>query len=315
VAETLKIDNILKNIDGFRQGGKSIIRNRIYRVGVELEGGWLKLPDPGMELVPDGSIRGVTAVAAVEAPIVDQLRQPPAAPTPRPPIFRTRRDRDAWEAANAYQQQLNQQVGQYQAAAVIANAPRPIALHVGEYPSQVLELKEYQGWMKKYYPSHVNDTCGLHVHMSFKRALHYSMLMVPEYPQTIITYLAKWALEEKLPKEHPIWDRLMGKSSYCKLDFFPDDQAHNPRKVYDHGMKGHRYTVINYCHAKTGGTLECRLLPMMSTADLGIRAVKRVIDITNACLVALKNREPKESASLVIDGITDELHENSRIYV
>ena len=169
--------------------------------------------------------------------------------------------------------------------------------------------------MKKYYPSHVNESCGLHVHMSFKRALHYSMLMVPEYPQTIITYLAKWALEEKLSEKHPIWDRLRGKSSYCKLDFFPDDQAHNPRKVYDHGMKGHRYTVINYCHAKTGGTLECRLLPMMDTADQGIRAVKRVIDITNACLVALKNREPKESASLVIDGITDELHENSRIYV
>ena len=269
------------------------------------EGGWVKLPDPGMELVPDGSIRGIVA-REVEAPIVDQLRQPPIAPTPRP-VFRTVRNRTAWEAA------------QMQNAANVlmeaAPTPRPIQLHVGEYPSQVLELKEYQGWMKKYYPSHVNESCGLHVHMSFKRALHYSMLMVPEYPQTIITYLAKWALEEKLSEKHPIWDRLRGKSSYCKLDFFPDDQAHNPRKVYDHGMKGHRYTVINYCHAKTGGTLECRLLPMMDTADQGIRAVKRVIDITNACLVALKNREPKESASLVIDGITDELHENSRIYV
>ena len=311
MAETLKIDKILSNMDKRGPGGKPIIRERIYRVGVELEGGWVKLPDPGMELVPDGSVRGLVAREvehAVEEPVLVNL-QPPAAPVRRP-IFHTIRDRLAWEAQqlmlNANQLVMNQQQ---------ANVPRTLALHVGEYPSQILELKEYQGWMKKYYPSHVNESCGLHVHMSFKRALHYSMLMVPEYPQTIITYIAKWALEEKLPAKHPIWDRLMGKSSYCKLDFFPDDQAHNPRKNYDHGAKGHRYTVINYCHAKTGGTLECRLLPMMSTADQGIRAVKRVIDITNACLVALKNREPKESASLIIDGITDELRENSRIYV
>ncbi len=192
-----------------------------------------------------------------------------------------------------------------------------IPLYTGEYPSEILELSKYPLWMKKNYPTAVNKTCGMHVHMSFfpkHAALHYSRLMVPEYTQTIILYVAKWALEEKLDKKHPIWDRLNGKNTFCKLEFYPDEQAKSTKKVFDHAGRGNRYTVINYCHAQHS-TVECRLLPMMDNADLAIRAIKRVIDVTNACLVALKGREEKIEAKLTVDQSLEGIDELQRIYI
>ncbi len=278
MAEALKIDNILARIDTKNARGKPAIRNRIYRVGIELEGGWTKLPQ-GVELVHDGSVKGL------------QAKQKP----------------------------ITQQQIRFDAArnVIVQNHPQPGVqemLHVGEFPSEILELQKYPLWMSKNYPSHVNHTCGMHVHMSFNKAFHYCRLMVPEYPQTIVIYMAKWAMDEKLPANHPIWDRLRGKNEFCKLEFFPDEQAKQSRKIYDHAMKGHRYTVINYCHAKTS-TLECRLLPMMDTAEQGIRAVKRVLDITNACLVALKGKEEKVRAKLVVDNSIEGIDEKKTIYV
>lgn len=178
-------------------------------------------------------------------------------------------------------------------------------LHVGELPSAPMEVKNVPAWIKAYYPTSVNASCGLHVHMSFKSAYHYERLMEPEYPKTIQAYLIEWAKEEKLPETHAIWERLSGKNRFCLDAFAPDQQANNPRKIYDHDNPGNRYSMINYCHA-LHGTLECRVLPMMETPAQAVRAVQRVLDVTNACLVAIKAREQKLRTEVTI-GKADEL--------
>lgn len=230
-------------------------KNRIYLIGVELEGGWKKLPDEGLELHHDGSVQFPTE------PVTD---------------------------AQLFQMQLGQR-------------QRPVnhGMLVGEIPSPIMEPAKMAAWVTKYHPHHVNKTCGLHVHMSFKSAQHYDWLMEKSYQDTVIEYLARWAKENAIPAEHCIWERLAGKSEYCKLDFNPDIQVRG--RITDRKRAGHRYTAINYCHAEHG-TLECRVLPMLETAKLSVSAVKRVLDITNACLLVQARKEKKLSAEVEDDG-------------
>lgn len=261
-------------------------KNRIYRVGIELEGGWEKLP-AGVNLTHDGSVR-VRAPANVQAD----------------------------PALAARYVELN---GLYQRGGIsrvlmteflrlhdMFGGGGAGGLHTGEIPSPPLELTAYPAWMKAFYPHHVNETCGLHVHLSFENAKLYQLLMTPSYPATIVRYVNSWATRENLPPEHCIWGRIKGKSEYCQHMFYADLQARRTEKDHDRQRHGNRYTVINYCYG-IHNTAECRILPMMATCDLGISAVKNVIDVTNAFLVASAKREERISSKYEVDD--DGLHE------
>ncbi len=233
------------------------LKNFVYRVGVELEGGWTKLPD-GVDLHPDGSVSGI------------QLTQ-------------------AEQAANATATSISQQ---------------PFKLRLGELQSEPMEVRKVQAWMEQSYPSHVNESCGLHVHMSFKSALHYMWLMAPEFQATMKEYVRRWAVDEGLNSSHRLFSRLKGSNTYCKDEFFADGQAARTKKSYDHNGPS-RYTMINYPHG-LHGTIEARLLPMFDTVDQSVKAVQRVLDVTNACIVKCAMKEERLDASA---GITRaELH-------
>ncbi|HVI39909.1 MAG TPA: hypothetical protein VM577_04545 [Anaerovoracaceae bacterium] len=227
MAKPLNLDSIIGNP-----------KNRIARVGVELEGGWIK-PPADMVLEHDGSVFRDQTTGLVVPPVgVTKLGELP--------------------------------LGPYQPAAI------PKA-------------------MRKYYPQKVDKTCGMHVHMSFESLLHYGRLMVPEYQETIVEYLGRWAQKEGFPKTHHIWQRLEGKSPYCQKKFWPDLQIDMKRKggneYYDQQRPGHRYTIVHYCGRQN--TIEVRVLPMMENVDQAIRAIKQVFDITNACLVVLAAKEER----------------------
>lgn len=202
-------------------------KNRIGRIGVELEGGWKQLPD-GAHLERDGSVFGDQGV----------------------PGFKC-----------------------------------------GELPIGPMQPAAMPKFMKKYYPQKVDSTCGMHVHMSFESLRHYAWLMVPEYQETICEYLIQWAKDERFSTDHHIWGRLKGESIYCQKKFWPDEQVSYKKKDHDHNRDGHRYTIVHYCGRML--TIEVRVLPMMVTADQAIRAVKQVLDITNASLVLLADRNQK----------------------
>lgn len=224
-------------------------RNRIYRVGVELEGAWDRHV---VGLVHDGSVN------------------------PRDnPVF----DASIMQTCN-----------------------------IGELPSPPLEPIEIPKWIKDNYPKYIKHTCGLHVHMSFFTPRHYDKLAdSPSYQETMLHYLYLWGKDEGLKKDHPLWPRLEGKSEYCTKKFWPEMQIISA-KDHDRRRKGNRYTAINYCWSVFGskeggvGTLECRVLPMMETPAQSARAVRRVIDVTNAYLVATASREELISGSVGVKG-------------
>lgn len=175
---------------------------------------------------------------------------------------------------------------------VFHNKRPPGTPHIGELglgPAMPAGMPEL---LRTHYPKSVNDTCGMHVHMSFVNPRYYGVLMVPEYQTTVLKYLTDWAkgLKNKqgnpvFKDDHCIWMRLRGESRYCRIEFWPDVQANTKEKGHDQTTYGHRYTVIHYCGRLK--SIECRVLPMMRTSATAAKAVRRLVDITNACLYVL----------------------------
>lgn len=234
------------------------IRNRIYRVGIELEGGWTALP-PGLSHIErDGSVQF--------------------------PQFYQSGDHcyDPLTRASICQK---------------GEIPSPPLLPDSKKPADPLNMEK---WLRNHWPQYINETCGMHVHMSFRNAFVYMTLMEERFMWTVLEFIKRWAdaqvVKGTLAADHCIFPRIEGKSEYCQHVFLADDQAQKVRKEYDHHGQGHRYTVINFPFSRQG-TVECRLLPMMSTVDLALEAIKEVMNITNAYLYQVAAMD-----NLVIDG-------------
>lgn len=265
------------NLDKFINNAK----DRIYRVGIELEGGWTDLPT-GTRVDRDGSVH-VDPPKTLRVTHMEQWS--PQRIEQRIREFRQELRTTLAQAQRLVQQEITQQQG------ILPN------WNVGEITSAPMEMASVGSWILKYHPQVVNVTCGLHVHMSFKDARFYSRLMdTTDYQDTILDYLKRWAEKEGLPKTHPIWPRLEGKNEYCQLVFFPDEQAQSVHKNYDRTHPGHRYTAINYCFEQHK-TVECRVLPMMEKPEQSVSAVKTVVGITNAFLASQR----KKIEGMVVD--------------
>lgn len=263
------------------------IKNRIDKIGIELEGGWNTLPR-GVALVHDGSVRFSSGRTNEMPPAVAALYHAINAGSLAGFPDTAGRDASYNQLYSAWQDlQPN---------------------HVGEYPSVALELGQWIAWIKTAYPSHTNASCGMHVHMSFRTgkrkndALTYQRLMDPAYTATLLDQFTKWAVghREVFPPEHHIWDRLMGNGQYCQALFHADSQAKQTRKDYRHDGEGHRYTAVNYCWS-LHGTLEFRTLPMMPTVDLAIEAITHLLNVTNAFLVVSRSRDLKKKIEIPCD--------------
>ncbi len=258
-------------------------RNRIAQVGVELEGGWNKLPAE-VRLTHDGSVRGISSFPpAKEAELIELTRL-------------------LNNSGGTNEQQLRFQKLYHEQQRCAEK------LKIGELPSPILSMKQadpmyWPVWVRKFYPSHVNYTCGLHVHMSFNRELTYQRLMDSTYSKTILEEMRKWAEARTIPAEHPLWARLAGSCEYCQHLFYAEQQTKERVKRNtnaDHRREGSRYTVVNYPWSLLH-TVEVRLLPMFDQADLAIEAIQQVINITNAFLMATRRREEWHSVNLVIE--------------
>lgn len=168
---------------------------------------------------------------------------------------------------------------------------REAGYEYGEIPIGPMQPAALRGFLKKYYPHKVDETCGMHVHMSFESPLHYTILAAPEYQETVIEYLVRWGKEVGVPSNHCFWSRLAGKNEYCQKKYWPDEQIQTVQKDYDHHRPGHRYTMIHYCWRR--GTIECRVLPMFDDYQVSIMAIRRLLLITNASLIMLAKKMPR----------------------
>lgn len=226
------------------------VRNRIDKIGIEVEGGWRTQLAPPDRMTHDGSV---------------------------------------FDRGRAGRRQKVLPTGM------------PEEGFAGEAVSPPLEPSGFSRWLRRCHPGWVDDTCALHAHLSFKNVKYYEILASSvDYNDTLLHYLKTWALAEEaavpgtFPEPHHLWSRLEGRNRFAMAKFWPERQIANLHKpanrdaVRDDEV-GHRYTVVNYCYG-VHKTAEIRVLPMMKDAELSIRAIRRVIDITNACLVVMAKK-------------------------
>jgi len=175
--------------------------------------------------------------------------------------------------------------------------------YVGEIASPPLMATptEIHAWVKKWYPVAVNETCGLHVHLSFGTLRYYHLLLCPDFTDAMFHYLHLWGEEQKLPKNHPLWARLSGTHVHCVKQFRGNEQARVARKIYRDSPGACRYTAINYPY-KLHSTVEVRLLPMMETHQQASKAIIQVMGITSAFLRSRVKKEKGHRVEAIAPG-------------
>jgi hypothetical protein len=127
------------------------------------------------------------------------------------------------------------------------------------------------------YPDKVNETCGLHVHISVPTVGAYEALATERFYNFMKFSLRVWAKKNKVSSSHRFWHRLAGKNTYCEDNFQPEDQ------IFDTYKSSARYAIINYCFS-CHGTMEVRVLPMFDKPKLAVSAVKNILWTTNKFL-------------------------------
>ncbi len=171
--------------------------------------------------------------------------------------------------------------GIYSDLSVKVNAPVK-----GEICSPPLSLEEIKEWLRTRVPKYIDQTCGVHVHVSFKNKVsNFLTLMDPKFYEFFKAKMAKWAAEDvKLRATHEFWKRFRGENRFCRDVFQPEKQISISHKgVLD--LEGHdyRYTQLNYCFSMHG-TIECRLLPGFTDYDTTVSAIEALINCYEAYL-------------------------------
>jgi hypothetical protein len=146
-------------------------------------------------------------------------------------------------------------------------------------------------WLESAYPAAVNQTCGLHMHVSFTTLGFYYRTVSQAYFDAVYGHFEAWGKERGV-KNKSFWKRLNGENSFCRKLFVPDKQ------VWHTGKGNDRYCGVNYCYSRYK-TIEIRLLPMFKSCELAISAVNDFIAFTNKFLVSSRlvtvNEEVNES--------------------
>ncbi|MGH7275283.1 MAG: hypothetical protein ACREIQ_12645 [Nitrospiria bacterium] len=145
------------------------------------------------------------------------------------------------------------------------------ANHIGEIASKPFKsLELLEAFLEASAPNVVNNTCGFHVHVSFKEPIHYHWLTTPRFYKLLLLKIKRWGLDEGIPADHHFWKRWRGTfklphnhRNYCRKEFIPEKQLNNMIKGNDGTV---RHCHLNYCLAMHG-TLELRLFPAFEWAD------------------------------------------------
>lgn len=153
---------------------------------------------------------------------------------------------------------------------------------VGEVVSKPLEPSGIETWLFNAYPDVLNETCGLHVHVSVKNPLYYAHLMELEFQEYLIKALITWGNKIKIRADHPFWSRVRGENTYASFNFWPERQW--DRKEHH----GERYTALNYTWARFQ-TVECRVLPGFKQKECALGAIFAVIDAFETFLETKKD--------------------------
>lgn len=167
---------------------------------------------------------------------------------------------------------------------------------VGEVVSEPMIRPALWNWIRDHYPDVTNRTCGIHVHMSLRHELDYQRLINRTFHDHMLVGLHRWGLAQKLAKDHVFWPRIRGCNLFCQDVHHGDLQAQF--KGGHDAFHDNRYGMVNYCW-QVHKTLEVRVLPTFADKKMAIRAVRRVLNLTEEYL-AQARQIPEETHRLVV---------------
>jgi hypothetical protein len=159
------------------------------------------------------------------------------------------------------------------------------------------DLEDLKRWIIKYYPVAINETCGFHVHTSFKSTKHYNNLMEEEFYKFFLEKMKNFAntIEYSKDKERLIY-RLSGWNRFARKAFIPDYQCKEMKGDY------FRYTQLNFSY-RVHNTIECRLFPMFTRVETALAAVEKLIETYNDYLNKLYKSQDKKEKAIITKSI------------
>lgn len=168
---------------------------------------------------------------------------------------------------------------------------------VGEMASKPMyNWRNGESFIHDNYPDNVDSSCGLHVHISFKKALTGILVLADDsgYGDGLINVLHRWGAKNKIMPRSCFYTRINGGNDFCKTEW-------NVRSLWSsHG--GDRYTAVNFSAWREHGTVEIRVLPMFKKSSLAVKAVRRVLSYTDRYVAArLDGIEMDEGGIITFD--------------
>lgn len=167
-----------------------------------------------------------------------------------------------------------------------------------EAVSPPMKLDSIMEWLKGYYPTVSNKTCGMHVHVSFKSSGSYLKLMDNKFNAYFLDFMDKKGKADKEIGTDFYFERMTGKNKFCTKLFRPAEQV----EVTNGANNQIRYSLLNFCW-KLHGTLECRMFPMYPNPQIAGKAIVAFIDCVESYLDTVKDFVIKEEfeEDIVVD--------------
>lgn len=151
-------------------------------------------------------------------------------------------------------------------------------LWVGECISTPIRTwTELASWVKEYFPTLVNETCGTHMHISFKSMSDACRLADSRvWVRRMNSNLMAWAEEEgDRQEEEWIKERCNGYNRYCGGGWSPREQL---TQCVGDRYADIRYTQVNWHSWHRHGTMEVRVLPGFKSASRCLSAMEIVLN-------------------------------------
>jgi len=117
-----------------------------------------------------------------------------------------------------------------------------------------------------------NETCGSHIHLSFKKPIYMTMLSIPD---SIFTFQNEYR------------QRFEGKKKYIsRLYNRYSDEYMDIHAILDNQTNGNRYRPINFAslYKHSYGTVEVRILPYMESGKEYRDSVATILDIVSSII-------------------------------
>lgn len=125
--------------------------------------------------------------------------------------------------------------------------------------------RRWRAIMRRMWPQRVDESCGMHVHVSLKTPQMMDVLRMRH--RQLWRHLKRELSKKKFAEVPHLHYRLSGRNSFCRTAIT------DPRDQYD------RYHALNWGAYYDHGTLEVRVLPQTEDIKTGIALIETVVAV------------------------------------